>query len=39
MRVAGRAEALSAFASRMRGVREQSVRLLMWEIVSTDYLF
>jgi glyceraldehyde-3-phosphate dehydrogenase (NADP+) len=32
MRVAGRAEALSAFAVRMRAVREQSVRLLMWEI-------
>ncbi len=32
MRVAGRAEALSTFAARMRVVREQSVRLLMWEI-------
>ncbi len=32
MRVAGRAEALSEFASRMRGVREETVRLLMWEI-------
>jgi glyceraldehyde-3-phosphate dehydrogenase (NADP+) len=32
MRVAGRAEALSAFAVRMRAVREQSARLLMWEI-------
>ena len=32
MRVAGRAEALGAFAARMRGVREQTVRLLMWEI-------
>ena len=32
MRVAGRAEALSQFAARMRAVREQTVRLLMWEI-------
>ncbi len=32
MRVGGRAEALQAFAARMRGVREESVRLLMWEI-------
>ena len=32
MRVSGRVEALDAFARRMRGVREESVRLLMWEI-------
>jgi glyceraldehyde-3-phosphate dehydrogenase (NADP+) len=32
MRVAGRADALSEFALRMRAVREQTVRLLMWEI-------
>ena len=32
MRVAARAEALSHFAVRMRAVREQTVRLLMWEI-------
>ncbi len=32
MRVGGRVEALQAFAARMRGVREESVRLLMWEI-------
>jgi glyceraldehyde-3-phosphate dehydrogenase (NADP+) len=32
MRVAGRVEALTRFAARMREVREESVRLLMWEI-------
>jgi len=32
MRVAGRVEALSDFAARMRSVREETVRLLMWEI-------
>ncbi|MGA2974484.1 MAG: aldehyde dehydrogenase family protein [Spirochaetia bacterium] len=32
MRVAGRVEAIASFAARMRGVREESVRLLMWEI-------
>lgn len=32
MRVGERAERLSAFAAAMRAVREESVRLLMWEI-------
>ena len=32
MRVAGRVEALESFARRMRVVRNESVRLLMWEI-------
>jgi len=32
MRVGERAERLSAFAAGMRAVREESVRLLMWEI-------
>jgi glyceraldehyde-3-phosphate dehydrogenase (NADP+) len=32
MRVGDRVEALNAFAVRMRGVREETVRLLMWEI-------
>jgi glyceraldehyde-3-phosphate dehydrogenase (NADP+) len=32
MRVGERAERLSAFAARMRETREESVRLLMWEI-------
>jgi glyceraldehyde-3-phosphate dehydrogenase (NADP+) len=32
MRVGERVERLSAFAALMRGVREESVRLLMWEI-------
>ncbi len=32
MRVGGRVERLQAFAALMRGVREESVRLLMWEI-------
>jgi glyceraldehyde-3-phosphate dehydrogenase (NADP+) len=32
MRAAGRVEALTRFTSRMRAVREESVRLLMWEI-------
>jgi glyceraldehyde-3-phosphate dehydrogenase (NADP+) len=32
MRVGEHAERLSAFASKMREVREESVRLLMWEI-------
>ncbi len=35
MRVGGRAERLQAFAQGMRGVREESVRLLMWEIGKT----
>ena len=32
MRVGDRVEALLAFAARMRAVREETVRLLMWEI-------
>jgi glyceraldehyde-3-phosphate dehydrogenase (NADP+) len=32
LRVGDRVEALRAFAARMRGVREETVRLLMWEI-------
>jgi glyceraldehyde-3-phosphate dehydrogenase (NADP+) len=32
MRVGGRVERLQAFVALMRGVREESVRLLMWEI-------
>ena len=32
MRVGDRVEALHAFAARMRAVREETVRLLMWEI-------
>ncbi len=32
MRVGERVERLSAFAALMRGVREESVRLLMWEV-------
>jgi glyceraldehyde-3-phosphate dehydrogenase (NADP+) len=32
MKVGGRVEALQAFTTRMRGEREETVRLLMWEI-------
>jgi len=35
MKVAARVERLQAFATKMREVREESVRLLMWEIGKT----